>query len=113
MKEFVENSGPPFSGLILAMTAEEVEDSCPTIIWLWSGAFTSIWLTTLIEGGQGLGRFPEFSITSSCTCRLEMIFPCRSPTPNPVWALSSAVFNGVYSFCWFAPEQGERALFDA
>lgn len=81
MKEFVEK--PPLSELILVMIAEDVGGSCPTIIWLWSGAFTSIWLTVIADGGQGLGRFPEFSITSSWACRLEMIFTCRSPTPTP------------------------------
>lgn len=83
MKEFVEKRGPPPSALILVMTAEEVDGSCPTIIWLWSGAFTSIWLTALADGGQGFGRFPVFNITSSGACLLEMIFTCRSPTPTP------------------------------
>lgn len=83
MKEFVEKRGTPLSELILVMTAEDVGGNCPTIIWLWSGAFTSIWLTVVADGGHGLGRFPVFSITSSWACRLEMIFTCRSPTPTP------------------------------
>lgn len=41
-----------------------------------------------------------------------MILTCLSPTPTPAWALINAVFKGVYSFSWAAPEQGERALFD-
>lgn len=65
MKEFVEKRGPPLSELIRVMTAEEVGSSWPTIIWLWSGAFTSMWLTVVADGGQGLGRFPVFSITAS------------------------------------------------
>lgn len=65
IKEFVEKRGPPPSELILVMTAEDVGGSGPTISWLWSGAFASIWLTAVADWGQGLGLFPEFSITSS------------------------------------------------
>jgi len=105
----VEKRGPPLSGLILVMMDEDVGGICPTIIWLWSGTLTSIWLTVGADKGQGLGRFPVFSIASSWACRLEMIFAWRSPTPTP--ALINGVFKGVNSFSWAAPEQGERALF--
>lgn len=110
MKEFVEKSGPPPSGLILDMMAEELGGSWPTIIWLWSGAFTSI-RPTVADGGQGLGRLPEDSITSSCAWRLETFFTCRSPKLT-VCTLIKALFRGVYSFSWAEPEQGGRVLLE-
>ena len=81
MKEFEVKREPAPSGLILLMMAEGPGGICPTIIWLWSGALTSMRPRMGVDWGHSLGRFPEVSMASSWTCRLETCLTWRSPTP--------------------------------